>query len=227
MVQGSESSFAVGATEVVVARLVLSPAAIRASTALLSDAERQRARRLVRDRDRHRFIAARARLRQLLAARLGVRPTAVALTHDARGKPALSPGEGGRSVRFNMSRSGDLAVYVFSSGREVGIDVEAIRPIPDADGIVARFFAPPERDAYRTLSPRDRPLGFFNCWTRKEAFIKALGDGLSYPLDRFAVSLAPDVPARILHVADVPGASCGWSVESFAPAPGFVAAVVA
>ena len=96
----------------------------------------------------------------------------------------------------------------------------------DADDIAGRFFSDRENQAYRALERRDRPLGFFQCWTRKEAFIKALGDGLSYPLDRFDVSLAPGEPAEILRVEAMPGACCGWRMESLSPAPGFVAAVV-
>jgi len=83
-----------------------------------------------------------------------------------------------------------------------------------------------ENEAYLAVDPRDKPFGFFNCWTRKEAFIKALGDGLHHPLDRFDVSLAPGEPAMILRVENTPGEHCGWRVESFSPAPGFVAAVV-
>jgi phosphopantetheinyl transferase len=88
------------------------------------------------------------------------------------------------------------------------------------------FFSRRENAAYQALDPRDKPIAFFNCWTRKEAFIKALGDGLYHPLDRFDVSLAPGEPARILRVDDTPGEACGWRLESFCPAPGFVAAVV-
>jgi 4'-phosphopantetheinyl transferase len=117
-------------------------------------------------------------------------------------------------------------VYAFSSGREIGIDVETVRLIRDADDIAARFFSPRENEAYLALDPPDRPLGFFNCWTRKEAFIKALGDGLYYPLDRFDVSLAPDEPARILRIESTPGDRCGWRMESFSPVTGFVAAIV-
>ncbi|MGZ8849422.1 MAG: 4'-phosphopantetheinyl transferase family protein, partial [Thermoanaerobaculia bacterium] len=96
----------------------------------------------------------------------------------------------------------------------------------DADDIAARSFSRRENEAYQALDPRDRPLGFFNCWTRKEAFIKAVGDGLHHPLDRFDVSLAPGQPAKILRVGNTHGDDCGWRMESFSPAPGFVAAVV-
>ena len=215
------------AIEVVVTCLAMGPAAVRASAVLLSDAERQRASRFVFDRDAHRFIVARARLRQLLAARLGVRPESVELVYGAHGKPALAFPGADSDLRFNVSHRDDVAVYALAFGREVGIDVEAVRTIRDADAIAARSFSHRENEAYRDLDPRDKLLGFYNCWTRKEAFVKALGDGLSHRLDRFDVSLAPSEPAMILRVDQTPGDSCSWRLESFSPAPGFVGAVVA
>ena len=213
------------AIEVVVVGLALEPAAVRACASLLSAVERERATRFAFARDARRFIVGRARLRQLLGARLGVRPESVELVYGARGKPALA-NSGRNSLRFNLSHREDIAVYALSSGREVGIDVEAIRPLPDADAIAARFFSRREHAAYQALDPCDRPLGFFQCWTRKEAFIKALGDGLSHPLDSFDVSLAPGAPAELLRVEPVSGHYRGWRLASFFPAPGFVAAVV-
>ena len=214
------------AFNVVMARLDLKSETVRASAALLSDMERQRASRFAFDRDRRRFTVARAWLRQLLAARLGVRPESVELVNGAHGKPALARCCANSDLRFNVSHSDDVAVYAFSCGREIGIDVEAIRVLQDADDIAARFFSRRENEAYLALDPPDRPRGFFNCWTRKEAFVKALGDGLHYPLDRFDVSLAPGEPARILRVAEIHGDDCGWRMDSVFPAPGFVAAVV-
>jgi len=210
----------------VVTSLDVGPQAVDGAEAVLSDAERRRARRFTYYAGRRRFIVARARLRQLLGARLGVRPESVELVYGAHGKPALARRFADSNVRFNVSHCDDVAVYAFSSGREIGIDIEAIRAIDGADDIPARCFSPRENAAYRALDPRDRPLGFVNCWTRKEAFLKALGDGLSYPLDRFDVSLAPGEPARILRVDNTPGDRCGWRMESFSPAPGFVAAAV-
>jgi 4'-phosphopantetheinyl transferase len=220
------SEIAIDKVEIAVAGLEVEPEAVRASAALLSDAERQTASRFAFDRDRRRFTVARARLRQLLAERLGVRPEAIELTQGVHGKPALARRCGYPDLRFNVSHCEDVAVYAFAPGREIGIDVEAVRALRDADEIAARFFSRRENEAYLDLDPDDRPLGFFNCWTRKEAFIKALGNGLSYPLDRFDVSLAPDQPAKILRVENTRGEDCGWRIESFSPAPGFVASVV-
>ncbi|HEV2749980.1 MAG TPA: 4'-phosphopantetheinyl transferase superfamily protein [Gemmatimonadales bacterium] len=215
-----------GTFEVAVFRLATDSAAVRASAKLLSDVEQHRATQFAFDRDRDHFVVARARLRQLLASRLGVRPEAVELEYGAHGKPGLGGRFADGELRFNVSHCNDLAVYAFSSGREIGIDVEAIRSLSDADRIAARFFSRRESAAYRALDPPDRPLGFFQCWTRKEAFIKALGEGLSHPLDSFDVSLAPGEPAQILGIEATPGDDRAWRLESLTPAPGFVAAVV-
>jgi 4'-phosphopantetheinyl transferase len=221
------ASFTNDEVEVIVARPDVGSEAVSASAQLLTDRERERATRFALEPDRRRFIVVRALLRQLLAARLGVRPEAIELAAGARGKPALAGRFAASDLRFNVSHCQDVAVYAFSSGREVGIDVEAVRELPDADDVAARWFSRQEYATYRALEPGDRALGFFQCWTRKEAFIKALGDGLFHPLDRFDVSLAPGEPARILRVEDVPGDRCRWQLEGFSPVPGFVAAVVA
>ena len=208
--------------DAVAAPLDVEPEAVRAAVALLSPSERQRASRFSFERDRRRFIVARARLRQLLAARLEIQPEEVDLVYGSHGKPALTDSD----LHFNVSHCDDLAVYAFSWGHEIGVDVEAVRWFVDAGDIAARFFSRRENVAYAALDPLDKPLGFFNCWTRKEAFIKALGDGLNHPLDSFDVSLAPNEPAKILRVENRPGECCGWSMETFVPMPGFVAAVV-
>jgi 4'-phosphopantetheinyl transferase len=212
--------------EATVIRLEKNFEEIRALRTLLSDTERRRADRFAFDRDRNRFIVARARLREMLATRLSVRPESVELTCGVHGKPALARRFADSDLRFNVSHSDDVAVYAFSIGREIGIDIEVVRSIPDADDIAARFFSRRENEAYRALDPSDKPLGFFYCWTRKEAFIKAIGDGLYHALDSFDVSLAPGEPAKILRIKDVPESECGWRLNSFSPLPGLVAAVV-
>ena len=212
--------------EATVIRLEINTEEIRTLWRLLSDTEQQRANRFAFDRDRNRFIVARARLRELLATRLNVLPEAVELTYGVHGKPALARRFEDSDLRFNVSHSEDVAVYAFSLGREIGIDIEVVRQIPDADDIAARFFSQRENEAYLALDPSDRPLGFFCCWTRKEAFIKAIGDGLYYPLDSFDVSLAPSEPAEILRIKDMPGSESGWCLNSFSPFPDLIAAVV-
>ena len=211
--------------EVVLTRLAAAPEAVRASATLLSEAERQRARRFAFDRDASRFIVARARLRELLAVRLGVHAQAVEFEYGAYGKPALSRRFADSHLRFNVSHCGDVAAYAFSCGHAIGIDVEAVREISDADDIAAHYFSPRENATYRALKRSDRPLGFFNCWTRKEAFVKALGDGLSMPLDRFDVTLAPGEPASVLRVENTSGDDAGWRLDSLCPAAGYIAAI--
>jgi 4'-phosphopantetheinyl transferase len=192
--------------EIVVARLDEPTEAIAALSGSLSEEEARRAAGLRLERDRRRFIVARARLRQLLAARLGVWPEAVEFVYGKNGKPALGQRFMDTGWRFNVSHCDDVAVYAFSRRRDVGIDVEALRPIREADAIAARFFSRCEREAYLALAPQDRPLGFLSCWTRKEAVVKALGNGLCMPLDRL-------------------DDACGWRLHSFSPLPGFIAAV--
>jgi 4'-phosphopantetheinyl transferase len=223
---GMTAAFTNSALELVVTRLDVGPDAVRAATALLSEEERKRAGRFVFDRDRRRFTVARATLRELLASRLGMRPESVELVHGARGKPALARGFSRDDLRFNLSHCKDVAVYALTRGRDVGVDVEAVRVMPDGDDIAARFFSVRENETYRALDVRDKPLAFFNCWTRKEAFIKALGHGLHHPLDSFDVSLLAGEPGRILRVGNTSGEHCGWQLRSFVPCPGYVGAVV-
>ena len=215
-----------GTVEVVSVGLVVETSAAGELAQCLSDDERLRARRFVFERDRIRFIVGRAHLRKFLALRLGVKPSEVEFAYGRHGKPALSRRFADSGLHFNVAHSEDVAVYAFSRKGNIGVDVEAVREMKDADEIAARYFSHTENDAYRALDPRQKALGFFQCWTRKEAFIKAIGDGLCYPLDCFDVSLAPGVPAMILRVEDTPGDDCGWSLESFCPVPGFTGAVV-
>jgi len=207
--------------QVVVTRLDLAPEAVRACAALLSAAERQRAARFRFGRDRRRFVVARARLRELLAERLAVPPGAIELAYGKHGKPALAQ----YGLQFNVSHSGDVAAYAFARGCEIGIDIEEIRAVPEAGMIAAQTFSRGENEAYAALPPHEKIPGFFNCWTRKEAVVKAFGDGLSMPLDQFDVSLAPGEPARILRIGTAPGEEAGWRLDSLCPAPGLVAAV--
>jgi 4'-phosphopantetheinyl transferase len=129
-------------------------------------------------------------------------------------------------LRFNLAHSDDLAVVALCRQREVGVDVEAIRPLRDEADLVRSCFSQREQEEYLSTLPAARNTAFFSGWTRKEAFIKGLGKGLSQPLDSFDVSLASDMPAQILRVENRSGRECGWCLASFTPAPGFIAAVV-
>ena len=212
--------------DIATVRLDVAPDTVRAAADVLSASERQRAARFTFESGRRRFIVARAALRRFLAQRLDARPEEIDLVYGVQGKPALGPRFASSNLQFNISHCDDLAVYAFAFGREIGIDVEAVRWFADAMDVATRFFSRAENAAFAALDSLSRPLGFFNCWTRKEAFVKALGNGLTRPLDSFDVTLAPNEPPKILRVDDLPGERCGWDVTSFAPAPGFVAAIV-
>jgi 4'-phosphopantetheinyl transferase len=188
--------------------------------------ERARAARFHFERDRTHWTVARARLRLLLARYLGGPPDRFRFALGAHGKPALARPEGG-DLRFNVSHSQDLALYAVTRGREVGVDLEGLRPDFATDEIAERFFSPAERRALRAVAPELRCDAFFACWTRKEAYIKARGLGLAIPLDAFDVSLAPDEPAALLATRDEPGDSVRWSLAALSPGPGFAGALVA
>jgi 4'-phosphopantetheinyl transferase len=183
----------------------------------LSEAERQRAARFHFERHRSAFIAARGILREILGETLGVDPAAIRFQYNTYGKPSVD----GPAVHFNVSHSGELALYAISKTREVGVDIERVNPAFAHDRIPERFFSPCEVAALRALPEGDQIDAFFRCWTRKEAYVKARGAGLSLDLKSFAVTVARGAPARFLRGVE------GWSIESIDPAPGYVAALVA
>ena len=197
-----------------------------AAWALLSPEERDRADRFAFRSDRNRFVVSRAGLRHLLGERLGMTPESVQFSYGKFGKPALANQPGDSDLRFNVSHSGDLVVYALADGREIGVDVEAIAAMEDRDDVATHCFSKAEQDAYLALAESERTQGFFNCWTRKEALVKAIGDGMNFPLDAFDVTLAPGEPAKILSLGSTPGYECGWEIYAFSPEPGFAAAVV-
>ena len=206
-------------------RLDVSPDEIHELFRVLSHAERQRAMRFRHLIDRRRFIAVRASLRQLVAAELDMDPREPAIEVGTYGKPRLTGECALSGLQFNVSHSGDVAVIVLTRSRHVGVDVEVVRPLADMDVLVEQNFSRREREEYAELHSDMRTIAFFNCWTRKEALIKAWGYGLSYPLDQFDVSLKPHEPARIHRLADVKGEHSGWEIHAFAPLPGTVAAI--
>lgn len=224
--RGSWSMLRPPAVELVTRQLDIGGAALAAAVATLSAAERHKAARLATATLRQRYIAARATLRCLLGRRLDLPPQAVELACGRYGKPALAGACAAANLHFNLSHCDGLAVFAFAEGAEVGVDIERLRTMPIAEHLVASFFSHREQAAYRALPARHKLLGFFNAWTRKEAFVKATGEGLHHPLDAFDVSLAPGVPACLERVGQLGGEACGWSLRSFRPSPGFVGALV-
>ncbi len=187
--------------------------------------ERARAARFHFDTHRNRFIVSRGVLRTILGRYLGIEPDRLQFRYSSHGKPALSAGSESNSIRFNVSHAGGMALYAITTDREVGIDVERIRPDFANEEIAERFFSPREIAALRALSPQSRLEAFFACWTRKEAYIKARGEGLSLPLDRFDVSLAPGQPAALLAVQDYSEEATRWTIRELVPGSDYVAAL--
>jgi 4'-phosphopantetheinyl transferase len=193
--------------------------------ASLSEDELKRADRFRMEVHRRRFAVGRGFLRALLASHLGAAPDELRFAYGPQGKPRL---EGpGRYLRFNLSHSRDLALAAISRGIEVGVDLEKIRSQVDLEGIARRFFSPAEAADLLARPEAERPLAFFRCWTRKEAFIKAKGGGLSIPLSDFRVTLGSDEGAALVEVDWDPGEMRRWRLLAFSPAPEFAAAIVA
>jgi 4'-phosphopantetheinyl transferase len=189
----------------------------------LSADERERAGRFYFQKDRDQFIVARGVLRTLLGRYLGLPPVQLRFSYSSYGKPSLAPELQGLS--FNLSHSHGLALAAVTCDRELGVDVEYIRPEVVEEPIAERFFSTPEVAALRALPAALQPEGFFNCWTRKEAYIKARGEGLSVRLDQFQVSLTPGEPAALLSVQGDPAEAARWSLRELAPGAGYTGAV--
>lgn len=191
----------------------------------LTPDEWERARRFRFDQHRRQYVVGRGALRALLAGYLGTRPELVRFTYGPRGKPFLAPPADGSGLHFNLSNSADLALVGLARGVEIGVDVEYLKPMPDCETIAERFFSESERVVLRSLPAETKEEAFFNCWTRKEAYLKAVGEGLAARLDSFDVTLAPGEPPRMLTLeGDVERAS-RWFFHHFRPAPDFIGAV--
>jgi len=203
------------------ANLDLAPNSVARLSAFLSGAEISRAARFFRPSDRQRFVVARGVLRELLGGYVHKPPATLVIDTGVRGKPALHDGAGTSALRFNLSHSHGLALYAFVLHRELGVDVEWIRPEVAREALEERYFSSEELLELRTLPQESHSEAFFLCWTRKEAYIKARGEGLSIPLDTFSVSLTPGQPA-CLSSDDYER----WSIHSISPQPGFAGALV-
>ena len=190
--------------------------------ATLAPDEKAKAQRFVFQPDRNRYIATRGILRELLGRYLSRDPADIEFMYGAQGKPALRSESSRPPLEFNISHSHDVALLAFAAGRRVGVDVELVRADYAGEKIAERFFSSQEVKELRSLQPATQSEGFFLCWTRKEAYIKARGEGLQIPLQSFHVSLTPGAPAR-LEAED----ASRWSLRSLRPDPRYVGAIVA
>jgi len=193
----------------------------------LSSDEQRRAERFRFERDRARFIKGRSLLREILGWYLATEPAQLRFTYSSKGKPALAEPWAASRIDFNVAHSEGIALYALACGREVGVDVERVQRLPDMWEVAERFFSPGEIAALRAVPAHRREEAFFACWTRKEAFLKATGDGLGRALDSFEVSLAPEHEPRLLRVEGDPLGPERWSLRKLSPGLGYVGALVA
>jgi 4'-phosphopantetheinyl transferase len=193
-------------------------------SAILSDDERARAARFHFQIHRQYFTAGRALLRNILAAYLAAEPKELAFSYSTKSKPALAGAHANR-LAFNVSHSGDVALIAVTRNRQIGVDVELIRHDFDTAAIATRFFSDAEQGQLAALPPEQRHEAFFRCWTRKEAYIKATGEGLSLPLRQFDVSIEPRSQNALLATRPDASESKGWSLRDIVVKPGYAGAV--
>jgi 4'-phosphopantetheinyl transferase len=189
----------------------------------LSTDELTRAERYHFKRDRDHFIVARGLLRILLGRYLDMEPSQLRFCYTSEGKPSLANRTPDDALRFNVSSSQELVLYGVTRGRELGVDIEFISPALPGQQIAERFFSPQEVAMLRALPVHLREEAFFTCWTRKEAYVKARGRGLSLPLDRFAVSVSPDEPAALLNTGSESEGASSWSLKTLNVGTGYAA----
>lgn len=192
---------------------------------LLSTDEVARAERFYFARHQDAFVVARAGLRTMLARYLEVPPQDVVFRYGDAGKPELSETLATGELAFNLSHSGDWAICAVALRGPLGVDIERVRAMHDAAGLARRYFAAAEVEMWERLATDEQTAAFFRCWTRKEAYLKALGDGLRAPLDRFVVSFAPGEPPRLVE-ASPQDAQRDWTIEDLDVCEGYTAAAI-
>ncbi len=205
--------------------LDLPPADAARTEAWLSPDERTRKAAFHFAADRAHFAAAHGRMRELLAGYLGGDPSAIRFATGSHGKPHLAGSSGTGDLRFSLSHSHGRALLAVTRGVEIGVDLERIRPEVDAAGIVASQFSPAERVAWQALPEARRQTAFFHAWVCKEAYVKALGEGLSREPARYTVELDPDAAGRLLADEIAPAAAATWRIERLLAPTGYTAAI--
>ncbi len=193
--------------------------------AILSAEEREHALRFVFEKDRRRWVVAHGVLRVLLSQYLLVDPGDLQFSFNPFGKPSVAHPQTGERLQFNMAHSADLALYAFHFDRQVGIDVEYMRKDVEYMQLARFYFSPREYTNLQALPPKLQQEAFFLCWTRKEAYIKAKGLGLSIPLETFDVSLVPGEPAKLLTIQTDVDAADHWSLFDLVPEVNYAGAL--
>jgi 4'-phosphopantetheinyl transferase len=224
-----------------IADLEHSAVQLAAFEATLSPDEQARANRFHFQRDRNRFVAARGQLRTILGAYLGLQPSQLQFSYGQYGKPVLEKAESRKrkaesrkqkteildALHFNLAHSGGVAPIAVTKACEIGVDVECVRQLDDAETIASQFFSINEAAQLSALPDDHRPAAFFNLWTRKEAILKALGMGLGDLLKHIEVTFLPGEPARIVRVPEGLAHVGRWTLEELNLAPNFKAALAA
>ena len=187
--------------------------------------EKDRAGRFKFEQLRNRYLAGRGALRMTLAQYLGVNAAALRFNYLQNGKPVLSDNFASAGIHFNLAHTGDLALIAITRIGQVGVDVECVRSIKNADELVARFFSKREDELFQKVSAEQKPAAFFNLWTRKEALLKATGEGITRSLNLVEVSFLPGEPARLLAISGDAKAAEAWRLKELLPAKGFAGAV--
>lgn len=196
---------------------------VRPFAPILSADETLKAERFYFEQHRQRFIVGRGILRNILGRYLAIEPAQLQFEYGARGKPELAQAFSGDKLQFNLSHSQGLALYGFTCDRRIGVDLEYLRPVTDAQKIAQRFFSNRESNSISALPPAEQQEAFYRCWTGKEAYLKATGEGLA-GLEQVEVSPFPEQLRLISIGADVQAAN-RWTLLSLSPACGYLATV--
>lgn len=196
---------------------------IDCARSLLTEAEKERADHFRTPQSQNEFVLSRSILRTLLSHFLHSLPERVGITYSEHGKPRLA--DQSSRIRFNLCHSGQIAAYAVTWDCELGIDVEQSHPGSEMEEIAKRFFSPAERYEIGNLPEIQRATAFFSCWVRKEAYAKALGGGLSIPLNSFRVSAMPSSMRPLVSVRGDDAEAGEWTIQDFSPAPGYLGAI--
>ena len=207
------------------AELDLSDKQVQTLFQVLSTDEQVRAEKFRFKEHCNRFVVARATLRLILGQYLQQPPQQLHFLYSDRGKPSLAPEINPLQLQFNVSHSGDLALYGVTCDRKIGIDVEYLRPMPDATKLATRFFSSQEATMIQSLSPPAQQIAFFRAWTGKEAYLKATGDGLAGSLDQVEVTLKAEDPVALRRLNGNEQAALEWRLVSIAPHKNYIASL--
>lgn len=205
--------------------LTVAPGVLENFVATLSPEEKERAGKFKFEKHRNRFIAGRGALRTILGQYMSAGPTVLRFVYSTNGKPTLAEEFADTGMHFNLAHTEDLALIAVTRIGAVGVDVEGVRPVKNVEDLVARFFSARENEFFQKVSDAEKPVAFFNLWTRKEALLKATGEGITRSLALVEVSFLPGETARLLAIAGDAEKAAQWSLRDFSPATGFAGAI--